>query len=103
MAQVPGKNKSASQRHDSIVKNVKVGNIDSASRQVCDSKSQRDRGVAWNCQPRTTFTGLDDEILNGRIFDWCIMDEASQSTDPAMWIPLQYCSLIQLGIPMSSF
>ena len=44
-----------------------------------------------------TSTGLDDEILNGRIFDWCIMDEASQSTEPGAWIPLQYANRLVLG------
>ena len=44
-----------------------------------------------------TSTGLDDEILNGRIFDWCIMDEASQSTEPAAWIPLQYANRLVLA------
>jgi len=44
-----------------------------------------------------TSTGLDDEILHGRIFDWCIMDEASQSTEPAAWIPLQYANRLVLA------
>jgi superfamily I DNA and/or RNA helicase len=44
-----------------------------------------------------TSTGLDGEILNGRIFDWCIMDEASQSTEPAAWIPLQYANRLVLA------
>jgi ATP-dependent RNA/DNA helicase IGHMBP2 len=44
-----------------------------------------------------TSTGLDDEILNGRIFDWCIMDEASQSVEPAAWIPLQYANRLVLA------
>jgi len=44
-----------------------------------------------------TSTGLDDEILQGRIFDWCIMDEASQSTEPAAWIPLQYANRLVLA------
>ena len=44
-----------------------------------------------------TTTGLDDEILNGRIFDWCIMDEASQSTEPGAWIPLQYAHRLVLA------
>lgn len=38
----------------------------------------------------TTATGIDRERLNGKTFDWCIMDEASQSTEPAAWIALQY-------------
>jgi ATP-dependent RNA/DNA helicase IGHMBP2 len=44
-----------------------------------------------------TCTGLDDEILKGRIFDWCIMDEASQSTESGAWIPLQYANRLVLA------
>ncbi len=44
-----------------------------------------------------TSTGLDDEILNGRVFDWCIMDEASQSVEPGAWIPLQYANRLVLA------
>ena len=44
-----------------------------------------------------TTTGLDEEILNGRVFDWCIMDEASQSTEPGAWIPLQYANRLVLA------
>jgi predicted DNA helicase len=44
-----------------------------------------------------TATGLDDEILHGRIFDWCIMDEASQSVEPSAWIPLQYANRLVLA------
>jgi superfamily I DNA and/or RNA helicase len=44
-----------------------------------------------------TSTGLDDEILHGRTFDWCIMDEASQSAEPAAWIPLQYTNRLVLA------
>jgi superfamily I DNA and/or RNA helicase len=44
-----------------------------------------------------TSTGLDAEILRGRIFDWCIMDEASQSVEPAAWIPLQYANRLVLA------
>lgn len=37
-----------------------------------------------------TATGLDPERLRGNRFEWVIMDEASQSTEPAAWIALQY-------------
>jgi ATP-dependent RNA/DNA helicase IGHMBP2 len=37
-----------------------------------------------------TATGLDQQLLAGRQFDWCIMDEASQSTEPG---PGFRCSL----------
>jgi superfamily I DNA and/or RNA helicase len=41
-----------------------------------------------------TNTGLDPEILGDRIFNWCIMDEAGQSTEPSTWIPLLYAQNI---------
>jgi len=44
-----------------------------------------------------TTTGLDRELLGGRIFDWCIMDEASQSTEPEAWIPLQFANRLVLA------
>jgi superfamily I DNA and/or RNA helicase len=44
-----------------------------------------------------TATGLDNEILRGRSFDWCIMDEASQSTEPVAWIPLQFADRLILA------
>jgi ATP-dependent RNA/DNA helicase IGHMBP2 len=47
-----------------------------------------------------TTTGLDDRLLGKRVFDWCILDEASQGTEPASWIPLQYADrLILAGDP----
>ncbi|HMX73145.1 MAG TPA: AAA domain-containing protein [Anaerolineales bacterium] len=45
----------------------------------------------------TTATGIDRERLNGKTFDWCIMDEASQSTEPSAWIPLQFAHRIVLA------
>ena len=44
-----------------------------------------------------TATGLDAEILKKRRFDWCIMDEASQSVEPSAWIPLQYSDRLVLA------
>lgn len=44
-----------------------------------------------------TTTGLDRDLLHGRLFDWCIMDEASQSTEPGAWIPLQYANRLVLA------
>ena len=44
-----------------------------------------------------TATGIDRERLNGKVFDWCIMDEASQSTEPSAWIPLQFANRIVLA------
>lgn len=44
-----------------------------------------------------TTTGLDRDLLGERVFDWCIIDEASQSTEPGAWIPLQYARRIVLA------
>lgn len=44
-----------------------------------------------------TATGLDNDILRGRSFDWCVMDEASQCTEPAAWIPLQFADHLILA------
>lgn len=44
-----------------------------------------------------TATGLDPERLRGKRFDWVIMDEASQSTEPAAWMPLQYGERVVLA------
>ncbi|MBK9781909.1 MAG: AAA family ATPase [Anaerolineales bacterium] len=44
-----------------------------------------------------TATGLDRERLGGKHFDWCIMDEASQCTEPAAWIPIQYAQRLVLA------
>ncbi|MBL8078902.1 MAG: AAA family ATPase [Anaerolineales bacterium] len=41
-----------------------------------------------------TVTGLDRERFGEKTFDWCIMDEASQTTEPAAWIPLQFAKRI---------
>jgi superfamily I DNA and/or RNA helicase len=44
-----------------------------------------------------TNTGLDREMLEGQTFDWCIMDEASQSTEAAAWSPLQLAERLVLA------
>lgn len=44
-----------------------------------------------------TATGLDRERLEGKHFDWCIMDEAGQCTEPAAWIPIQYAQRLVLA------
>ncbi len=47
-----------------------------------------------------TTTGLDGRLLGDRVFDWCVLDEASQGTEPVSWIPLQYADrLILAGDP----
>lgn len=44
-----------------------------------------------------TATGIDRDRLDDNVFDWCIMDEASQSTEPSAWIPLQFANRIVLA------
>ncbi len=44
-----------------------------------------------------TATGLDHAIFKNRTFDWCVMDEASQSVEPSAWIPLQYAKRLVLA------
>jgi hypothetical protein len=44
-----------------------------------------------------TLTGLDGEVLGQRTFDLAIIDEASQSTEPACWLPLLRCQRVVLA------
>jgi len=44
-----------------------------------------------------TASGLDRDRLDGKYFDWCIMDEASQSVEPSTWIPIQFANRIVLA------
>ncbi|MCC7117629.1 MAG: AAA family ATPase [Anaerolineales bacterium] len=44
-----------------------------------------------------TLTSLDGARLNGKTFDWCVVDEASQSVEPATWIPLQFAKRLVLA------
>jgi len=44
-----------------------------------------------------TATGLEQNLFSERSFDWCIMDEASQCTEPAAWIPVQYARRLVLA------
>ncbi len=42
-------------------------------------------------------TTLDDELLGPRQFDWTVIDEACQSTEPGCWIPLLRANRILLA------
>ena len=44
-----------------------------------------------------TNTGLDRELLGKRVFDWCIMDEASQSTEASAWMPILFANRLVLA------
>ncbi len=44
-----------------------------------------------------TLTGLDQDVLREQQFDWCIVDEASQATEAAAWVPLQISSKLVLA------
>ncbi|MDP7020717.1 MAG: AAA domain-containing protein, partial [Pirellulaceae bacterium] len=44
-----------------------------------------------------TLTSLDSDILGQRRFDWAVIDEACQSTEPACWIPLLRCDRLLLA------
>ncbi|MEM7029427.1 MAG: AAA domain-containing protein [Chloroflexota bacterium] len=44
-----------------------------------------------------TLTGLDRNRLGDRVFDWCIVDEAGQSTEPESWVPLAYAKRFVLA------
>ena len=44
-----------------------------------------------------TVTGLDRHLIGNRRFDWCIMDEANQTTEAAAWGPLQYADRLVLA------
>jgi len=35
-----------------------------------------------------TLTGVDGDLLGDREFEWCVVDEAAQATEPQAWIPL---------------
>jgi ATP-dependent RNA/DNA helicase IGHMBP2 len=44
-----------------------------------------------------TLTGLDRDLLGSQRFDWCVIDEASQSTEAAAWTPLQIADRLVLA------
>ena len=44
-----------------------------------------------------TTTGLDRDVLGRRVYDWCVMDEASQGTEPSAWVPLQFARRLAMA------
>lgn len=44
-----------------------------------------------------TLTGLDRDLLSDQHFDWCIIDEASQSTEAAAWAAIQFADHLVLA------
>jgi ATP-dependent RNA/DNA helicase IGHMBP2 len=42
-------------------------------------------------------TGADRGQLGGRAFDWCVLDEAGQATEPEVWLPLQSAERLVLA------
>lgn len=44
-----------------------------------------------------TLTGLDSDLLGQRQFDLAVIDEASQCTEPACWLPLLRCGRVVLA------
>ncbi len=44
-----------------------------------------------------TMTGLDRDLLGRQAFEWCIIDEASQSSEAAAWTPLQFVNRLVLA------
>lgn len=36
----------------------------------------------------STLTGLESGVIGTRLFELCVVDEAGQSTEPALWIPI---------------
>ncbi|MBC8356705.1 MAG: AAA family ATPase [Planctomycetes bacterium] len=45
----------------------------------------------------STLTGLNGELLGRRSFDWLVVDEACQTTEPTCWIPLPRCERVLLA------
>ena len=45
----------------------------------------------------STTTALDSEVLGQRQFDLAVVDEACQTTEPGVWVPLQRCRRVVLA------
>ena len=74
---------------------------DEAKKARADAKKIEERIVERliNASPIVcaTLTGLDRDLLANQHFDWCIVDEASQSTEAASWAPLQIVDRLVLA------
>ncbi|MEI7844277.1 MAG: AAA domain-containing protein [Chloroflexota bacterium] len=74
---------------------------DEAKRAQADARKIEDRIVErlLTAAPIVcaTLTGLDRDLIWKQHFDWCIVDEASQSTEAASWAPLQYADRLVLA------
>ena len=69
--------------------------LQNEARQIEDSVMER---ILSNARVIcATATGLDAERFRGRRFEWCVMDEASQSVEPSAWIPIQYANRLVLA------
>jgi predicted DNA helicase len=68
---------------------------------LADARRLEDQAVDRILQGATvlcaTLTGLDGEVLRKRGFDLCVIDEASQSTEPVCWLPLERSSRLVLA------
>jgi predicted DNA helicase len=68
---------------------------------LADARRLEDQAVAGILGEATvlcaTLTGLDGEVLGQRAFDLAVIDEASQSTEPACWLPLLRCGRVVLA------
>ena len=44
-----------------------------------------------------TLTGLDDNLIGDRRFEWCVIDEAGQATEATSWVPLTRAERVVLA------
>ena len=51
-------------------------------------KRQAATHILESCQIVCGTTALQSDLLEDRIFDWAVIDEACQSTEPGAWVPL---------------
>lgn len=51
-------------------------------------ESQAVRHILDRAEVVCATTTLDDELLGSRSFDWVVIDEACQSTEPGSWVPI---------------